>query len=191
MNTHSKEATTTMYTFVDGPTVVIGPECFAKHDRSVLSWQGQNFIPQSVRRRRRPIVLGLIWVVSFVVLLLFNPIAAFASDAVPSGTTALGLSLWGLGVGALVPLVTYVLNRVVPSEPIRAVVLLVAATAAGALTQLVDAGSVGFDTATLRYVISAIVAALAAHHFLWKPGLVNVALGHPDHGGRAATRARA
>jgi hypothetical protein len=123
-------------------------------------------------------------------LLLASPAAALADDSVPSGTTAIGLSLWALGVGALVPLATYVLNRAVPTEPIRATVLLVVAAIAGALTQLVDAGSIGFDTATLRYVISAVVAALAAHHLLWKPGLVNVALGHPDHGVVPAARHR-
>jgi hypothetical protein len=121
--------------------------------------------------------------------LLLMPAAAFAeSDSVPVGQTALGFSLWALGVGALVPLVTYVLNRYVPTEPIRATVLLVVAAIAGALTQLINAGSIGFDTATLRYVISAVLAALAAHHLLWRPGRVNAALGHPDHGGRVARR---
>jgi MFS family permease len=124
-------------------------------------------------------------------VMLLAPAAALAdSDHVPIGQTALGLSLWALGVGALVPLATYVLNRFVPNEPARAAVLLVVAAIAGALTQLINAGSIGFDTATLRYVLSAVIAALAAHHLLWRPGLVNVALGHPDHGVVPAARHR-
>jgi hypothetical protein len=129
-------------------------------------------------------------ILSAPLVMLASPAAAFAEpDSVPVGQTALGgFSLWALGVGALVPLVTYVLNRYVPTEPIRATVLLVVAAIAGALTQLINAGSIGFDTATLRYVISAVLAALAAHHLLWRPGRVNAALGHPDHGGRVARR---
>jgi hypothetical protein len=99
-------------------------------------------------------------ILSAPLVMLASPAAAFAEpDSVPVGQTALGgFSLWALGVGALVPLATYVLNRYVPTEPIRATVLLVVAAIAGALTQLINAGSIGFDTATLRYVISAVLA---------------------------------
>lgn len=30
----------------DGPFTVIGPECFAAEDGSVLSWRGRNYVPQ-------------------------------------------------------------------------------------------------------------------------------------------------
>lgn len=30
----------------EGDTVVIGPECFAKPDGSVLCWRGENYVPQ-------------------------------------------------------------------------------------------------------------------------------------------------
>jgi hypothetical protein len=108
-------------------------------------------------------------------VMLLAPAAALAdSDHVPIGQTALGLSLWALGVGALVPLATYVLNRFVPNEPARAAVLLIVAAIAGALTQLINAGSIGFDTATLRYVLSAVIAARAARSGVgssvrWRP----------------------
>jgi hypothetical protein len=35
------------YPRMDGGFVVIGPECYAQHDGSVLSWKGVNYIPQS------------------------------------------------------------------------------------------------------------------------------------------------
>jgi hypothetical protein len=34
------------YPYQEGDVTVIGPECFAKRDRSVLSWQGDNYVPQ-------------------------------------------------------------------------------------------------------------------------------------------------
>jgi hypothetical protein len=39
------------YPHMDGGFVVIGPECFAQHDGSVLSWKGTNYVPQNADRR--------------------------------------------------------------------------------------------------------------------------------------------
>lgn len=133
---------------------------------------------------RWPYYLALALAASLLTLFLFVSPALAAPDpasAPPPGQTLLsGVPVWALAVGALVPLVTYVVNRLTLSEPVAASVLLVATTVAGALTQLVDAGSVGFDANTLKYVLSATGAALLAHHAVWKPGGVNSALGRHD-----------
>lgn len=50
------------YPYEEGDTVVIGPGCFASRDRKVLSWQGENYVPQ---RRGAPC-----WVAVFLTLLL-------------------------------------------------------------------------------------------------------------------------
>lgn len=34
------------YPYVDGPTVVLGPEIFASADGTVICWKGVNYIPQ-------------------------------------------------------------------------------------------------------------------------------------------------
>lgn len=34
------------YPHEEGDTIVIGPECFATKDGSVLCWQGVNYVPQ-------------------------------------------------------------------------------------------------------------------------------------------------
>lgn len=36
------------YPRMDGGFIVIGPDCFAQHDGSVLSWKGTNYVPQNV-----------------------------------------------------------------------------------------------------------------------------------------------
>lgn len=141
------------------------------------------FIRDVLRLHDRPLrwweyLIVLAPLVMLIFLLSSSGAYADAADAPPPGSTvALGLPIWSIAVGALVPLVTYVLNRLSATEPIATFVLLFTTTVAGALTQLVDAGSVGFDANTLKYVLTAVAAALAAHHMAWKPGAVNVALG--------------
>lgn len=46
-----EEAMTT-YPHTDGDCIVIGPECFAAADGSVLCWRGVNYIPQDTDRLR-------------------------------------------------------------------------------------------------------------------------------------------
>lgn len=41
------------YPHQDGDVVVIGPECFAATDGSVLSWRGKNYLPQRPTLRVR------------------------------------------------------------------------------------------------------------------------------------------
>ena len=88
------------------------------------------------------------------------------------------LQLWALIAGAIAPLVTYFFNYVAPwvSEPVKGVVQGLAATAAGAIAELIDAGTVGFDEHTLLYVGSALLASLVAH-FGYRSSGINAALG--------------
>lgn len=87
--------------------------------------------------------------------------------------------LWVLIIGALVPLVTYVLNRVGPwvSETVKAAVLVATSAAAGALYVALAQPNFGWNVQTRELVITAVVAALTAHGFLWKPAKVNTKLG--------------
>jgi len=87
--------------------------------------------------------------------------------------------IWTLAIGGLVPLVTYVLNHAAPwtSEAVKAAVLVVASAVAGGLYKALANGDVGFNAPTLQYVLTAVIAALAAHHWLWKPSTVSTRLG--------------
>lgn len=42
---------TPVYPREDGPHTIIGPECFAMKDGSVLCWKGTNYVPQGADRR--------------------------------------------------------------------------------------------------------------------------------------------
>lgn len=115
-------------------------------------------------------------------LILFAlPAAAFAQDAPdPSSTLVLPTDqLWTLAVGALVPLVTYGLNYIGPwvSEPVKAFIVVLASAVAGGVTQAITAGDVGFNTVTLQFVLTAVIAALSAHKLLWRPSGVSAKLG--------------
>jgi hypothetical protein len=115
--------------------------------------------------------------------------SVLAATPPPQPTLALtGLQVWSALIGALVPLATYVLNHNAPwvSEQIKAIVLVIVAAVAGALTQLVYAGGLALNTRTLEVIGTAVVAALIAHKALWLPSSISVALG----GGTNAARPR-
>lgn len=84
-----------------------------------------------------------------------------------------------LAVGLLVPLVGYALNYVGPwlDEKVKGIVQVVVAAIAAGLYQAIDVGNFGFNNTTLQLVVTAILAALAAHHLLWKPSGISTALG--------------
>jgi hypothetical protein len=126
-------------------------------------------------------MIRLISLVAFA--LLAFPTLAFA-DAAPPPQDTLALptdQVWTLVAGALAPLASYVLNYVGPqtSERVKAFVQVVVAAVAGGLTQAIAAGSdtVGFNSVTLQFVLSAVIAALTAHKFLWQPSTISTALG--------------
>lgn len=84
-----------------------------------------------------------------------------------------------LVIGSLVPLVSYVLNKYLPttSESVKALVHVVVAAIAGALYTAVDTSVFGFNNVTLQLIVTAVVGALAAHKLLWKPAKINEKLG--------------
>jgi hypothetical protein len=121
------------------------------------------------------------YLVLAVLALLVMPATALA-DVANHESTKLVLpadQIWTLAIGGLVPLVTYVLNHAAPwtSEAVKAAVLVVASAVAGALYKALANGDIGFNAPTLQYVLTAVVAALVAHHWLWKPSTISTRLG--------------
>lgn len=114
--------------------------------------------------------------------LLTLPALAVAAEGVPSPQPHQALpafQFYAALIGALAPLVGYVLNYVGPQigEKVKALVQVVVAGAAGALYQLLEVGDLGLDTETLQVVGTAVVAALLAHHGLYKPSTISTAFG--------------
>lgn len=129
-----------------------------------------------LRRLLRTVVLAEL------VLLVLYPAAALAADTVPPPQPTLALpslQLYALLIGGLVPLATYAANHFAPwaSEPVKALFLVVIAAVAGALTQLVDTGTLALNVRTLEIVATAVAGALAAHAGLWRPAGINARLG--------------
>jgi hypothetical protein len=137
---------------------------------------------------RNRFLLLLLLAVGFVFLLLPALALADVGDTTPpvQPTSALtSLQFWSLLLGGLVPLVTYVLNHYAPwaSEHVKAVVLVVVAAVVGGVYNAIAAGGFAFDTAHLAIVAAAVVGALAAHNWLWKPAGINVAFGGGTNAG--------
>lgn len=135
-------------------------------------------------------MLKLIRRISIVASAAYFILAASAlADAIhPAGGLALqSKQVWVLLIGALVPLGTYVLNHVGPwvSEPVKAFVTVVVAAVAGGLYTALATTSFGWNSATLEMVLTAVVAALGAHHWLWKPSGVSRKLGAGSNAGQA------
>lgn len=115
-----------------------------------------------------------------VLALLALPTVALAD--VPRAQPTLALpydQVWVIGIGLLVPLVTYVVNHAAPwmDEKVKVVVLILAAAVAAALYQALDSGDLGFNGKTAEMILSAVVAAGVAHNWFWRPSGINVALG--------------
>ncbi len=87
--------------------------------------------------------------------------------------------LWILLIGAVVPLVGYVLNKKAPwvDETVKAVFLLALTAVTGVVYQVAVTGGDVVSEQTLQLVLSALVAALFAHGHLYKPAKVNTKLG--------------
>jgi len=86
---------------------------------------------------------------------------------------------WVVLLGAVTPLLMYVVNHYAPwvSEKAKAVAQVAAAALVGALWQLHTQGSLDFGSAaTLQYALTAVVSALVAHGMLYAPGGINTAL---------------
>lgn len=125
------------------------------------------------------------WWISALVLLLIVPMflsapAAFADSggAVPHTEPLLFgmVPIWTAFAGLITILGGYLVNHFAfwNSEPVKALFVLVYSTIAGAITQLIDAGTISWDSHTLQYVVGTLLFALALHFGLLKPGGVNV-----------------
>ena len=124
-------------------------------------------------------LLSRVWMVAAVTYLALVA-GASAASVHPSPVLALqSKQTWALLIGALVPLATYVLNHVGPwvSEPVKAGVTVVASAAAGAAYTALSTNSFGWNSATLQMILTAVVSALGAHQFLWKPSGISTKLG--------------
>jgi hypothetical protein len=117
-----------------------------------------------------------------VLWMIIAPDLASAADTAPDPNSTLALpsvQLWTLAIGALVPLVTYVVNHFAPwaSEPVKAAVVVVASAVAGGIYQAIEAGQVGFNGTTAQFILTAVIGALAAHKLLWAPAGISTRLG--------------
>lgn len=126
---------------------------------------------------------GKVIYTTVIALIMLGLLAANASaDTGPASQHALALDptqTVALLIGALVPLVTYVLNHHAPwaSEHVKAVVLVIVSAVASGLYQSAEIGGVGLNAGTLQIVGGAVFAALSAHHLLWKPSGIAPRLG--------------
>jgi hypothetical protein len=110
-----------------------------------------------------------------ILCLLLLPALALAAGTVLAPVS----QVWVVLLGALVPLVTYVINHAAPwiSEPAKAIVLAVAAAIVAALYTAIETSVFGFNSATFQLVLTAIVAAFGSHLLVWKPSGISVKLG--------------
>jgi hypothetical protein len=85
---------------------------------------------------------------------------------------------WVIVIGSLVPLVSYLQNKIWPKapEPVKAFVQAFMAGLVGGLFAVIANDVKGFDNIA-QQCFSAIVAAFFAHGILWKPANVNVRIG--------------
>lgn len=82
-------------------------------------------------------------------------------------------------IGALTPLVTYLLNHYGPhtDEKIKGIVHVVMAALTAGLYQALSGGDLGFNATTLQLCGTSIIAALGAHRLLYVPSTISAKLG--------------
>lgn len=82
-------------------------------------------------------------------------------------------------LGTLTPLVGYLLNRVGPwlDEATKGFVQVLLAAVVGALFTALDTNAFGWNDTTIQLVLTAVIGALTAHHWFWKPTKINTRLG--------------
>lgn len=112
---------------------------------------------------------------SIFVMAIWAPLAS-AATVVGAPDPLSGVPIWVMLLGAVTPLLTYVLNHYAPwaSERVKAVAHVVVAALVGALYKLASTDSVDFShQATWKYMAGAVAAALFAHKVLYAPGTIN------------------
>lgn len=88
-------------------------------------------------------------------------------------------------IGAFTPLAGYVVNYIAPwtGEKVKALAQVALAALGASVYQIIDQpGGFEWSLETRQFIATAVVGALAAHGFLWRPSEVSTALG----GGRNA-----
>jgi hypothetical protein len=121
------------------------------------------------------------------VMLALVSLLLLPTIALAAGTTLVPVpQIWVVVLGAVVPLLTYVLNHFAPwvTEPVKATILVVAAAVVAVIYTAIETSVLGFNDATLQLVVTAIISALGAHLLLWKPSGFSAKLG----GGTNAVR---
>lgn len=117
---------------------------------------------------------------------LILPTAALAdvvanrSDAPPLPHSELlnSTQFYAILAAAVLQGATYLINHYAPwaSEKAKFIFTVGFAAVVGAVVQLIDAGTLAFDTNTLEVIGFAVASALAAHGILWKPSTFAAAL---------------
>lgn len=139
------------------------------------------------------LVVAAIGVALIIIALLFVADANAYADIVPGpgdptpvsdGPATNSVNLYLLVLGALVPLVGYVLNHHAPwaTEPVKGLVHAGLAAAVGVLYQAVSGSDLGLNDDTLLAVITAVVAAVLGH-IGWRAANINLALGGGTNAG--------
>lgn len=127
---------------------------------------------------RRVLALSLLAILALLSLAVG---IASAADSVPAQPHTFAFPIdqtWAIFAGAIAPLLTYVVNRVIPtaSEEIKSFIFLIGAAVAGGITQAITAGNVGFNDDTLQFVLFSIVGAIGAHTGFWTRNNVSARL---------------
>lgn len=118
-----------------------------------------------------------------VYMIVFVSIAGAAetsnAPALPNDQLLTSTQFYAFLVGAVLQIVTYVINHYAPwtSDTVKSFITVLFAAVAGAVVQLVNDGSLAFDTNTLQVVLTAVAGALSAHAGLWTRNGVAAKLG--------------
>lgn len=118
----------------------------------------------------------------FILAALFVSPAMAVADQTPNPRPGLALDptqTYVLLIGALTPLVTYLLNHYGPhtDEKVKGIIHVVTAAVAGGLYQALSGGGLGFNATTLQLVGTSVISALFAHKLLYAPSGINTFLG--------------
>lgn len=120
-----------------------------------------------------------------VVVLLVFAATAFAGEGTHDAPfQALPQSqLWCVVIGALTPIVAYVLNSAFAKrmtagipEPVLSMTHVAVAAIGAAIYTMAETNTFGWNTMTLQLLLSAVATAFAAHGLVWKPSGVQARL---------------